>query len=276
MNSKDLEIKPFRSKLKNSFKGVIAPLPQKHFSAMVIGRRGSGKTIAVRNLLRLYKKIIPKQNRFLISPTCLNDDTLWDYVDDHNMFNYYDDSLIGYILDTIENDEKEQKAKIRMNVIKKMLKLKKYEDVEDIRDLPEDEIEERYDKALKKEFHKQNYVAVFDDCQGLIKQKSEATRLITQHRHHNLSVIYMFQTFREAPVVIRTNSILNIMYDTTHKEIEKYAEEYNNFKTKEQFYEMFEKYVNGYNFLLVDRKASKSKQYYQNFNRFINMDEFKK
>jgi Cdc6-like AAA superfamily ATPase len=271
----DLTIKPFKTRMKNKFDKPL-PLSQKHFTMSLYGKRGSGKSIVIRNVLEFYKDTFPKLNRFFCSPTALNDDTLRSCFDPVNVFTNYSDNVVDHLLQIIEDDEQKAKDKIYERVIKDMLRLKKYEDAESIEDLDKEEIEKKYKKALKK-YKKPNYVIVFSDCQGLIRPRSKLMSFIIRHRHYSCSIIMDWQVFREAPVVARTNTMLSIIFDTSDKEVQKLEEEFNNFKGKnavQRFFDMFHTYVNGWNFLLVNRFLPKTKQYWQNFTHQIDMEEF--
>lgn len=276
MNKKNiLEIQPFKSKLKNSFEGIPPPLPQKHFVMSIYAKRGSGKTVLARNILRIYKNVFKKENRFIISPTIFNDDTLWGFIPEENRFSYYSDELIDFILEIIEEDFEEVKGKVRQRAIGVLMNQRRFSNLEDPGELPEKEIEKMYEKMMKKT-KKQDYILIFDDVQGLLKLRSKGVSLAIKHRHFNISLIYMFQTFREAPVVLRTNSTFICIYDAPYTEIKKYSEEFSVYKRESDFIRMFEENVFGYNFLVIDRNAPKKKRYYQNFTKMIDFDEYNK
>jgi hypothetical protein len=89
-----------------------------------------------------------------------------------------------------------------------------------------------------------------------------------------LTVIISSQSFRALPVIIRNNCVLNFIFSTNNKELKKLSEEFNNYKNDNNFIAMFNKYVYGYNTLLINRTKPKKEQYYQNIDRYINMKEF--
>jgi hypothetical protein len=117
-------------------------------------------------------------------------------------------------------------------------------------------------------------ILIIEDALGTFKIKSKLTYLFTRHRWYNLTIIISSQSFRSLPVVMRNNCVLNFIFQTNNKELKKIAEEFSNYRYDNNFIRMFNKYVYGYNTLLINRTKPKTKQYFQNIDKYIDMKDF--
>ena len=57
--SSSLAIKVFKNPKQHKFTGIPKALPNKHFTALFIGSRGSGKSTVMRNIIDKYRKVFP-------------------------------------------------------------------------------------------------------------------------------------------------------------------------------------------------------------------------
>lgn len=277
--SSSLAIKIFKNPKQHKFPNIPKALPNTHFTALFIGSRGSGKSTVMRNVIDKYRKVFPLENRWMISPTAYQDDTLRPEFENDNIFTIYSEAIIHSIYDQIEADNQAQRARIFEVTVKQMLKMRKYEDIESPEELDPDELEEKYQNNLKRLFLHEEYLLVVDDSVGMFPpsaHKSELVRLFTKHRHLHISLMFSAQNFRSVPPIIRNNSMLVFLFDTNDKELSKLGEEFSNFKNHKNFETMFRKYVHEYNFLYINRMKKKSEQYRQNLNKAIKLVEFEK
>jgi len=256
------------------FNNIPYDLPKTAFSCQVIGSRGSGKSQLIKKLLDIYTPQIEKINRYLISPTAYLDNTLSDFFDHDNIFSEYNDAIISFIEDFIKVKMEKEKLNIYEKTLKDMELTQ--EDVNFMDEKDKRAIERKYKNNLKKYYRPDHNLLVIEDSLGTFKAKSKLTYLFTRHRWYNLSVIISSQSFRSIPVVIRNNCILNFVFQTNNKELKKIEEEFDNYKDTSNFIKMFHKYAVDYNTLFINRGMPKKKQYYQNLNKKINMEEFEK
>jgi len=79
-------------------------------SYLISGKTGSGKTFHSTKILENELSSIPKDNRFLISPTAKDDmdRTLLPYFDEDNIYNEYDDDFVeNVILELVKGERRE-------------------------------------------------------------------------------------------------------------------------------------------------------------------------
>jgi energy-coupling factor transporter ATP-binding protein EcfA2 len=255
----------------SKFTNIPYGLPEMAFSCMVLGSRGSGKSQLIKKLCQIYMPQIKEENRFIISPTVYLDNTLSEFfTDEDNKFSEYTDEIIDVIIDIIQERMNKQKEQIKKDTIKRL----GINDDEILEDKVKQKIEKHYKQNLEKYYKPENNILIVEDSLGMFKPKSKLVFLFTRHRWYNLTVIISSQSFRSLPVVIRNNCILNFIFPTNNKELKKITEEFNNFKNDSSFMKMFNKYVYGYNTLLINRTKPKKEQYYQGIDRYIDMKEF--
>tara|TARA_R110002153_G_scaffold64623_5_gene173040 strand:- start:755 stop:1480 length:726 start_codon:yes stop_codon:yes gene_type:complete len=92
-----------------------------------------------------------------------------------------------------------------------------------------------------------NKLIVFDDCgySGNLRNKSAGiiSKLISNGRHLNLSQIYSSQRFSMCSTTLRSNLTGAILFNTSMKELEMIAEDFNYLSSRKQFIKMFRDYT---------------------------------
>tara|TARA_B110000046_G_C13023023_1_gene412286 strand:+ start:4874 stop:5611 length:738 start_codon:yes stop_codon:yes gene_type:complete len=116
-------------------------------------------------------------------------------------------------------------------------------------DLEEDFLEDQRDGIVR------NRIIVFDDCgySGSLKNKQSGiiSKLVCNGRHLNLSQIYTSQRFSQVSTTLRTNLTGSILFNTSMKELDLIAEDFNYLDSKKEFILMFRKYTKGIRQFLV-------------------------
>lgn len=173
------------------------PSPQP-FVWLCIGRKGSGKTTIIKNLLdndQGFKKRF--HNIYLISKTAENDDKLKRLVDeldeDGKFYNTCNDGIVEEVLDKIKKFNKEYK-----------------------------------EKHKKK---KPENLIIFDDCLDSlplsVEKNSAINKLIVGHRHYKTSIIISVQKWSAVNRLIRNNAdCISYFPNQNDKENKSFQEEY--------------------------------------------------
>lgn len=212
------------------------PLPLKPCNYGIFGRKGSGKTNLLLNLLT--RKESPWYKHYdliyLISPTAEKDDKMKELVEDIGEGQYYkelNNETLQSIIDSIDAYTEEFKAK------------------------------------KKNKGRKPAYLIIYDDViHDLVRKKD--TRLIsmlaTQNRHRHITNVYLLQKYNTyLPTVVRSNLDCISYYRTDNKgELEAFVKEQNQdedalmemyrFATKEPF-----------SFLHINMYAPKTRFYHR-------------
>jgi GTPase SAR1 family protein len=159
------------------------PLPLSYINYIVIGKKGSGKSTLILNLLKkksspYYKKF---DNIYLISPTAGRDTKFEKLVDELKQEDKYYDEL---------NDE---------NISEIINRLQEFND---------EFIEEQEENKTKE---KPNNLLILDDCLANLPSSnahSLINKIFTNARHYKLSIWCLVQKYNKLNPLIRTNSDL--------------------------------------------------------------------
>ena len=202
----------------------------KPFTIQLVGQRGSGKSFLMMKILKKLRKRFKKENRYIISPTCLNlDDTLTNLFDPENIFSNYSDDYIDHVIKTILEEREEADFKWHH-------RWRKDEELEDGGEWVE--IKKRIGAKPPKSIFPE-YIIVVDDSIGMFGRNSALALLPTRHRHFRLSMIFASQNFKSTPPLIRNNMMVNIYFRTNNSELKKICQEYNCLETDEEFHKLF-------------------------------------
>lgn len=189
------ELMPLDSQVKRS----DDPLPDSYVNYIIIGKKGSGKSTLVLNLLK--RKSSPYYKNFdniiLISPTACRDPKFESLVKELEPDNkYYDelnDEIIGEIINKL-NDFNDGFIKAQ---------------------------EEKNEKRKKKKpIIKPNNLLILDDCLHMLPKSnasSNINKIFTTSRHLKLSIWLLTQKYNKVNPLIRNNSDLITIFPTDNK-----------------------------------------------------------
>ena len=153
----------------------------------------------------------------------------------------YHDKFEGENIYIISDNKLDNKLKLLMDY-KEIPKgnYMKYDEsiLESLYDTIEDKfIEEKEDNKIS------NRLIIFDDCgySGNLKNKQNGiiSKLISNGRHLNLSQIYSSQRFTMCSTNLRSNLTGAILFNTSMKELDLIAEDFNYLNSKKSFINMF-------------------------------------
>lgn len=250
-------------------------MPNNNFNAVLFGKTGCGKSCALYNIIRIYKRFFPIHNRWIISPTIDLDDTLREEFDDDQIFRHYSDEIIDHIIETVAEDKKRQEEDILQKAKNRLMKQKRFAELEDDSELPKELVTETYEKMYKKMFKHENYILICEDLQGQIKGNyDQIAQFCSRSRHYHITCIFTFQNYRQCPNVIRQNARVLIFFNQNDVELKKIEEEHSTFKKKGAFSEMFRDHVKGYDFLFVNYFQPPKDRFYKNFSHKIDVDRY--
>ena len=197
-------------------------------SYLIIGKTGSGKTFYSKSILENDLKDVPRDNRFLISPTAQPDmdTTLLPYFDEENIYNEYDDDFIGTIL---------------LNLVK----AERAEVYEDFFYKIDEETGRRVRRKRKKDEKPTypEYLLFVDDSIEHLRNPGKiqgVSALITKSRQYNIHIIICSQFYTAVSPVIRSNIKNIIIFGTNAKEIKKISDEhslFDGFKTFKKYFQ---------------------------------------
>ena len=269
-------------------------LPASHQQVLVNGKRGSGKTVSVINLIKKMKY----DRIFFVSPTVKSNQTILSMlkIRDEDIFEDTDDINIPDLIKAeIENEAYEYDDYHRkMERYKLFLKQKKYDNFIDD-ELLIDFFNPNTDRFEKPEHwlngRRPHMCIVYDDCLGSVlfsRGGRKITNMAILHRHLGAvdsegggalgcSIFYLSQSYKTIcggiPKAVRNNCTSLIIFKTkSDKELIELQEEVGGEISKEEFYEIYN-YATGtpYSFLFIDMhpKPHHLSKYRKNFNEFI-------
>ena len=272
-------------------------LPQSHQQILCCGARGSGKTIAIVNLLKKmnYDRI------FWVSPTCKSNQTIMSMlkIDENDIYEDIDDITVP---DQIKTEIEEEARKYdeyhrKMKKYKLFLKQKNEHVIDD--DLLLEFFNPNTDQFEKPEHYldgKRCHMAcVYDDCLGSVlfsKGHRKITNMAILHRHLGsvseqgggalgCSMFYLTQSFKTQtggiPKAVRNNSTSLIIFKTkSDKELQEIQEEVGGEVSKETFHKIYNYAVaEPHCFLFIDLHPKKNhpSKYRKCFNEYIICDK---
>ena len=274
-------------------------LPQAHQQVLCIGKRGSGKTIAVVNLIKKmnYDRIFwtsptCKSNMTIISMLKINEEDIYEDIDDITV----PDQIKAEIeLEAAKYDEYHRK----MKKYKLFLKSKHQNIIDD--DLLLEFFNPNTDQFEKPEHwldgRRPFMCCVYDDCLGSVLFSKGSRKIVNNailHRHMGAvneenqgalgcSMFYLTQSFKTnvggIPRAVRNNCTSLIVFKTkSDKELIEIQEEVGGEVSKEQFYKIYNyATADPHTFLFIDLHPKKThpSKYRKCFNEFIVCDEKK-
>jgi len=202
------------------------PLPLKPCNYAIVGRKGTGKTNLLLNLICKPESPWFKQFNliFLIYPTAMNDKKLYPLIKDIGDEQYYEtlsDDVLKDILEQIDN----------------------------------------HPKRNKKSF---NCLIIYDDVIHEVKKCKMLDRFITQNRHLCITNVILVQKWNSylKPIVRSNLDLISFFRTENNKELESFADEIGNPEVIEKLYHYATE--DPYSFLHVNM-YSQPIRYYKRF-----------
>jgi len=207
-------------------------MPGKPFLGVVCGSRGSGKSTALINLVKLYAPYHFFDKIILFSPTYMNDVKLQTLEDDERYkFIVYTEPMFELIEETlnhIKHEIEEYKEMERyLKIYNKMVRAKNVETYLrklDPADLALLHIYDFQPPESEYEYGMPQTLIIFDDCVGVraVYNNQNLNKFLLQHRHYLTSFIFAVQQWKGAlPRGIRNNLSLALLFSNKSKEIRK-------------------------------------------------------
>ena len=162
--------------------------------------------------------------------------------------NFYKDHYTGKNIYIISNNKMDNKMRI--------LKTEKDIDSSHFMEFSEENLEMIYEEVEEKVLaavadgkKPPNSIVIVDDCAQALKEKMNGTlsRIATQGRHINMSLIVTSQKWSLLPTVLRCNASGAILFGNSAKEVDAMADDLNYLDSKKEFVKMFRKATSGKN-----------------------------
>ncbi len=154
----------------------------------------------------------------------------------------YHDKFIGDNIYIVSDNKLDNKLKLLMNY--KQIPESNYMSYNETQ--LENLYEELEEEFLEEETENKpisNRLIIFDDCgySGSLRNKSYGiiSKLVSNGRHLNLSQIYSSQRFSMCSTIMRSNLTGAILFNTSMKELELIAEDFNYLDNKKNFIKLF-------------------------------------
>ena len=275
-----------------------ALMPKAHMLCAVVGKRGSGKSVAVCNLIEKMKVV---DRLIIVSPSIQSNKALTDrlkgmIVDQTDLYSDVDD--IGVLDEIVKKIEKERDDLEEYN--EKMKKYKKLMTTINSRNplfhLSDDDLLNSYDGTnFEPPKHKWNGKAPcvfvwFDDIIGSEimtgKGAKKLAKMCMYHRHLGqlkeggaigCSMVFCVQSYKSAQgglsKTLRNNLTLLILFSTkSEKELKEIAEEAGGEVDEETFYDVYSHAIQDqHDFLMIDLHPKKTHPsgFRRNFSEFL-------
>lgn len=274
-------------------------LPQMHQQVLCVGKRGSGKTVSVVNLV----KKLDYDRVFIISPTFKSNAANMQLlaIDEGDVYEDTDDiSVIDTIKEEIESEAKDyDEYHKRKELYKKFLKHKNSGN-----NIPDDLLLEFFDPVLQQfvaPFHWLNgkrpkLCLIYDDILGsqlMSKGARKVSNLAILHRHCGsvvsegggalgVSIFYLSQSFTinhgGIPRCVRNNCTSMILFKSKNeKEYDQISDELAGEIGKEEFKKVYDYATSEpHSFLFVDLhpKDNHPSRFRKNFDEFVVVNNF--
>lgn len=257
-------------------------LPQAYYRLNVSGSSGSGKGVAVLNMLQKQYPYLDKI--FVISPTIHNDPKATEFFENKQNVLVFDEPNVELVkdikteLERMIAEHKEYK-KIR-DIYKKFVK-NKY-DADKMTPVELMKLHQcgfdpsTMEMAIDRD--KLNFLVYFDDCQGMKVLKSPAfENFLIKARHHQCNMIATTQTFKGITNAWRRNSTCHFIFKTNDLNQVKaiYEEVAGLFNSEDQFMKIYDYCTKvKHSFMYIDTQDNEN-PIRKNFDEVILLQQFK-
>ena len=256
-------------------------LPQAYYRINVSGSSGSGKGVAVLNMLQKQYPFFDKI--YVISPTIHNDPKATEFFEDKENVLVFDEPSTGLVKEIKEQLE---------------IMIKKHKEYKKIREIFRKFVKNKYDAdklttielmklhsvsfdpssmEMAIDRDKLNFLVYFDDCQGMRILKSPSfENFLIKARHHQANLIVTTQTFKGVTNAWRRNATAHFIFKTNDLNQVKsiYEEVAGLFKSEEQFMKIYDFCTKEkHSFMYID-SADTENPVRKNFNEVIILNQF--
>lgn len=238
-------------------------LPKMHFCMVASAKRGSGKTVAIVNLIKQLQDAKVLDRVFLISPTIKSNKAILDMIkiDEADIFEEPTRESLDAVIDAVKQEAEDYDEYLRLlKIYKKYLKYINSgrgtlsdEDIFDIYDTENQTIAPPKHKYNGK---KPVMLCFFDDIQGgnIFSTKSKIHNVTIKHRHLGqlkeggalgLSMIFATQTYKSnaygLPRTVRAQATHILLFKTKDaSELDEISSEFSGEIPKETFMQVYE------------------------------------
>lgn len=259
-------------------------MPNKPFLGVICGSRGSGKSSAMINLVKLYAPYKHFDHVVLLSPTYNNDVKLGVLAQDKRYeFEVITDvnpNVISEIIDTIKGRIEGYKAHLEYKKVwDKFLK------APDVGRLAPDDLMMLYRNNFQEpvtpyENGMPTHLIIFDDLvgEGSVYRNRELDKFLLQHRHYLTSLLFCVQIWKNCiPRGIRTNLSFICLFSQKNNAYKKeVADELSAYVSPEKLIELWDWATEEpHNFLCINVDDRKH-MFRRNFNDIIKLESLRK
>lgn len=178
---------------------------------------------------------------------------------------YYRDKFDGENIFIVSNNKLDNKLKILMEQ-KDIPKANFMKYDEDELEILYDQLEDEFLEEVNDKKKPSNRLIIFDDVaySGNLKNKTAGmiSKIVMNGRHLCLSSIFTTQKFSLVSTGVRTNLTGAILFNTSQKELEIIADDFNYLPKKSQFIQMFRDATKEKNSFLVVNFSNKGNEMY--------------
>ncbi len=182
---------------------------------------------------------------------------------------YYRDKFEGENIFIVSNNKLDNKLKILMEQ-KEIPKENYMKYDEDELEILYDQLEDEFLDEVNDKKKPSNRLIIFDDVaySGSLKNKTSGivSKIVMNGRHLCLSSIFTTQKFSLVSTAVRTNITGAILFNTSQKELEMIAEDFNYLPKKQDFIKMFREATKEKNSFLVVNFSNKNEEMYLDSN----------
>ena len=260
-----------------------------HTITLAVAKRGTGKSVALTNLLRILRENKVMDRILLISPTYFSNKDLFDSIgiEQNDIFDEPNDKAIEDVIDIVEkenDDYEEYHAKL-----KRWKKLMNMMDKEvSVFEMPTDLLLEFAETDFKKPTHRYNgrkpvIGLLLDDIQGsnLFRHGGKFMSFAIRHRHVGkglgCSIFMACQNYispSSCPRAVRNNLTHMMLFrNKDMKTISQISQEFGGEIDEETFIKVYNEATKDspHDFLFIDtsKKDSHPSMFRKNFDRFI-------